>query len=118
MKHLGVFCFLIGSLGIFLHVYEARITGVWDSDGLRLIATLMILVLLEPPVAFAIRGYLAHKKAKEEREKREREEAARKQEEAERLRIRRERLAAEEETERRKSRRKAAEAWAKKQGTA
>ena len=121
MKLLGSACLFLGGTGILLYAYDAKLTGRWDSDGLLLSAGLVAVVILEPPISFAVRGYFARKKAREERERREAEEAERRRIAGEKERVRRERLAAAQaaadEAERLENRRKAAEAWAKKQGT-
>lgn len=119
-KAIRYFCLSVGAAAIPVYVYDAKLTGRWDSDGISLAVGLIALVILEPPVAMMVRGYFARKKAREEREKKEKAEAAKKAAEAEKQRVQRERLAAAQsaadEAERLETRRKANEAWAKKQG--
>lgn len=117
-KALKIFSITVAVVAIPVYVYDAKLSGRWDSEGFSLAVALLALVILEPPIALMIRGYFARKKAREEREKRERllsEQRAR-EAEARRKRIEREAAADKlaEEAERRESRRKADEAWAQR----
>lgn len=114
-KALRIFSLTIGIAAIPVYVYDARLRGQWDSDGMVLAVGLLALVILEPPVALMIRGYFARKKAREEREKQERLLSEQRAREAEVRRKRLEREAAAdrlaEEAEREATRRKADETW-------
>lgn len=117
---LGLFCIALGAVSIPVYVLDAKVNGRWDSDGVFLAGGLILLAVLEPPLALMIRGYFTRKKIREEREERERAEAAMKAAKAEKLTKQRERDAAvqraADEAERQEARRKANEAWARKQG--
>lgn len=117
-KALRIFSLTVGIAAVPVYVYDAKINGRWDSDGIALALGLIALVVLEPPVAMMIRSYLARKRAREEREKQERLLAERQAREAEIRNKRLEREAAAdklaEEAERREARRKADEAWAQR----
>lgn len=114
-KALRIFSLAIGVAAIPVYVYDAKLNGRWDSDGLLLAVALLALVILEPPVSLMIRGYFARKKAREEREKQERLLSEQRAREAEVRRKRLEREAAAErlaeEAEREANRRKADETW-------
>ncbi len=114
-KALRIFSLTIGIAAIPVYVYDAKLNGRWDSEGFLLAVGLLALVILEPPVALMIRGYFARKKAREEREKKERLLSEQRAREAEVRRKRLEREAAAdrlaEEAEREATRRKADETW-------
>ena len=117
-KALRFFCLSVGAAAVPVYMYDAKLTGRWDSDGIFLAVGLIALVILEPPVAMMVRGYFARKKAREEREKQERLLAEQRAKDAEVRKKRLEREAAAdklaEEAERREARRKADEAWSQR----
>lgn len=122
MSKLRVFCIAVGIVSAPVYFIDAKVNGVWDSGGILLTVGLVVLVLLEPPVALMVRGYFARKKAREEREERERALAERRSMEAEIRKKRLEREAAAqklaEQAEREANRRKADETWNQRQKSA
>lgn len=100
-KALKVIFFII-CIGVLpLYWWDAKLRGVWDSDGLFAIFGTFALV----PVTYLIRWYFVRKWARKERERREREAAAERalQEEAKRKRIEREEAEAEADRQRKAS---------------
>jgi len=114
-KALRFLMLAIAVVSVPVYWWDARIRGQWDSDGVRATVAAVLVFVLERPVELWIRRHLARKRAREEREKLEREEAVRNAAKAEARRKRLEREEAKAEAERRRMASAASAAWAKKQ---
>lgn len=108
---------LIAVCAISLPVYwwDARIRGVWDSEGVIISIGALAFIILEPLISVIVRSYFAQRRARKERERRASEIAEERARLAETARIEREREEAEAAAERRRQTAEADEAWRKRQ---
>ncbi len=103
VRKLFITILILAGISFPLYWWDAKVLGRWDSDGVLISLSAIAIVLLEPPISFAIRSYLAWRRSERERIKREREAALRESREREARRKRLEAEEAEAETIRRRT---------------